>query len=168
MKQGKLAYIVCVRGRGEGGEGEEEWKREGEEGSGGRGGREREGGRKGEKGSNENLGQDKRKEGKTCLNRRQQAFLLITVPRKREAHMVSSLERMKDTVLQLKGFRGHIEELVRTALSQMASTKDQVLEKYLQNEQRLMQGGLCLYCVTGFKGYQSHQGSKPMITRDVY
>lgn len=40
MKQGKLAYIVCVRGRGEGGEGEEEWKREGEEGSGGRGGRE--------------------------------------------------------------------------------------------------------------------------------
>ena len=56
MKQGKLAYIVCVRGRGEGGEREEEWKREGEEGSGGRGGREREGGRNGEKGSNENLG----------------------------------------------------------------------------------------------------------------
>ena len=82
--------------------------------------------------------------------------------------MVSSLERMKDTVLQLKGFRGHIGELVRTALSQMASTKDQVVEKYLQNEQRLTQGGLCLYCVTGFKGYQGHQGSKPMITRDVY
>ena len=96
------------------------------------------------------------------------ASILITVPRKREAHMVSSLERMKDKVLQLKGFWGHIEELVRTALSQMASTKDQVLEKCLQNEQRLMQGGHCLYCVTGFKGYQGHQGSKPMIIRVVY
>ena len=68
--------------------------------------------------------------------------------------MISSLERMKDTVLQLKGFRGHMEELVRTVTSQMAPTKDQVLEKCLQNEQRLTRGGLCLYCVTGFKGYQ--------------
>ena len=58
--------------------------------------------------------------------------------------MVSSLERMKDTVLQLKEFQGHMKELVRTALSQMASTKDQILEKCLQNEQRLTQGGLCL------------------------
>ena len=62
--------------------------------------------------------------------------------------MVSSLERMKDMVLQLKEFQGHMKELVRTTSSQMASTKDQILEKCLQNEQRLPQGGLCLYCVT--------------------
>ena len=65
---------------------------------------------------------------------------MFAVPRAREVRALSGLKGMQAAVLQLKGFRGHVEELVIRATSQMASVKSRLLQECLRREERLAQG----------------------------